>query len=140
MATNLATSQAIHLATSLAMNSATSMAIKPASGPAMSPATSLLNPSYPFELVYSNYLYVRKFHIIIDRHSARVSMHDVGENEGAQGIISALKTHFTTFGSSMEITSDKGQRYKASSTKRFLADWGVKHRPSSAHPPHSIPR
>ena len=83
--------------------------------------------------MYSDYLtlYVRKFLIIIDRHSAGVSVYNVGEKQGAQGLISGLKTHFTSFGSSMEITSDEGPGYTASATKRFLTDWDVKHRPYS---------
>ena len=48
-----------------------------------------------------------------------------------QGLISALKTHFTTFGISIEIASDEGLGHTASATKRFLTDWDVKHRPYS---------
>ena len=52
----------------------------------------------------------------------------------------ALKTHFTTFGISMEVASDGGLEYTASSTRRFLKDWAVRHRLSSAHFPHSNQR
>ena len=75
-------------------------------------------------MVYSDNLtlYARKFLIIIDRYSARLSVYDVGKKEGAQGLISALKTHFTTFGISMEIASDGGPEYTASATKKMLRE------------------
>ena len=116
-----ATSMAMNPATSLATNPATSMATNPATSVAMNPATSL---------------YGRKFLIIIDRNPAWLSVYDVREKEGAQGLIPALKTNFTTFSISMEIASDEGPRYTASATIGFLTDWDVKHRLPSAYPPH----
>ena len=106
------------------------------------PPTPLLHPSYPFELVCSDYmtLYGRKFLIIVDRYSGWLSVYDVGKKEGAQGLISALKTHFTTFGISIEMASDGGPEYTAHTTKKFLKDWAVRHRLSSAHFPHSNQR
>ena len=138
-ALNPATNLAMNPATNLAMNPATSLAMNPATSLAMDPATSLSHSSCPFELVYSDYLtlYGRKFLIIIDRHPAWLSVYDLGEKDGAHGLTSALKTHFATFGISMEITSDGGPEHTASATKRFLTDWDVKHRLSSAYFPHS---
>jgi transposase InsO family protein len=37
----------------------------------------------------------------------------------------------------MEIASDRGREYTASATTRFLKDWDVRHRLSSAYFPHS---
>ena len=85
-------------------------------------------------------LYGRKFLIVVDRYSGWLSVYDVGKKEGAQVLICALKTHFTTFGISMEVASDGGLEYTASSTRRFLKDWAVRHRLSSAHFPHSNQR
>ena len=70
--------------------------------------------------------------IVVDRYSGWLSVYDVGKKEGAQGLISALKTHFSTFGISMEVASDGGPEYTASETEKFLKDWGVRHRLSSA--------
>ena len=106
------------------------------------PPTPLSHPSYPFELVCSDYLtlYGRRFLIVVDRYSGWLSVYDVGKKEGAQGLISALKTHFSTFGISMEVASDGGPEYTASETEKFLKDWGVRHRLSSAYFPHSNQR
>jgi hypothetical protein len=106
------------------------------------PPTPLSQPSYPFELICSDYfsLYGRKFLIAVDRYSGWLSVYDTGKTEGAKGLITALKTHFTTFGISMEVASDGGPEYTAHATKNFLKDWGVHHRQSSAYFPHSNQR
>ena len=74
------------------------------------PPTPLSHPAYPFELICSDYcsLYGRKFLIVVDRYSGWLSVYDTGKTEGAKGLITALKTHFTTFGISMEVASDGG--------------------------------
>ena len=106
------------------------------------PPTPLPHPSYPFELICSDYfsLYGRKYLIMVDRYSGWLSVYDTGKAEGAKGLISALKTHFTTFGISMELASDGGPEYTAAATKWFMRDWGVHHRKSSAYFPHSNQR
>ena len=52
--------------------------------------------------------YIRKFLIIVDRHSAWSPEHNGGKEEGTQGLNSALNNHLATLGISMEITSDRG--------------------------------
>ena len=106
------------------------------------PPTPLSHPSYPFELICSDYLtlYGRRFLIVVDRYSGWLSVYDVGKKEGAQGLITALKTHFTTFGISLEVASDGGPEYIATATDKFLKDWGVRHRLSSSYFPHSNQR
>ena len=106
------------------------------------PPTPLSHPAYPFELICSDYcsLHGRKFLIVVDRYSGWLSVYDAGKTEGAKGLITALKTHFTTFGISMELASDGGPEYTAHATKSFLKDWGVHHRLSSAYFPHSNQR
>ena len=106
------------------------------------PPTPLSHPSYPFELICSDYfsLHGRKYLIMVDRYSGWLSVYDTGKTEGAKGLISALKTHFSTFGISMEVASDGGPEYTAAATKRFMKDWGVHHRQSAAYNPHSNQR
>ena len=89
-----------------------------------SPDTSLSHPSYPCELVYSDHLTLRgrEFLIIIKRHSAWASVYDMQEEEGTQGLISALKTHFTDVGNSREITSDEGPGYTDSISHQKVTD------------------
>ena len=106
------------------------------------PPTPLSHPSYPFEMICSDYfsLYGRKYLIMVDRYSGWLSVYDTGKTEGAKGLISALKTHFSTFGISVEVASDGGPEYMAAATQRFMKDWGVHHRLSSAYFAHSNQR
>ena len=77
---------------------------------------------------------------MVDRYFGWLSVYDTGKTEGAKGLISALKTNFSTFGISMEVASDGGPEYTAAATKRFMKDWGVHHRQSAAYNPHSNQR
>ena len=93
-------------------------------------------------MICSDYfsLYGRKYLITVDRYSGWLSVYDTGKTEGAKGLISALKTHFSTFGISVEVASDGGPEYMAAATQRFMKDWGVHHRLSSAYFAHSNQR
>ena len=106
------------------------------------PPTPPSQPSYPFEMICSDYfsLHGRKYLIIVDRYSGWLSVYDTGKTDGANGLISALKTHFSTFGISTEVASDGGPEYTAAATQRFMKDWGVHHRQSSAYFAHSNQR
>ena len=48
-----------------------------------------------------------------------------------------LREYFCTWGTPEELTSDGGSAYVAAATKRFLSDWGVRHRVSTAYNPHA---
>ena len=56
---------------------------------------------------------------------------------GARGLISCLRSFFSTFGVPEELASDGGPEFKADATAEFLHRWGVKHRLSSAYHPQS---
>ena len=93
-------------------------------------------------MICSDYfsLYGRKYLIMVDRYSGWLSVYNTGKTEGAKGLISAFKTHFSTFGISVEVASDGGPEYMAAATQRFMKDWGVHHRLSSAYFAHSNQR
>lgn len=55
----------------------------------------------------------------------------------ATGLLEQLRSVFKVFGVPVELASDGGPQFKASSTEKFLSKWGVKHRISSAYFPQS---
>ena len=99
------------------------------------PPTPLLQPAYPFERICSDYfsLHGKKFLIVVDRYSGWLSVYSVTAGDGARGLIQTMKTHFSTFGISEQLSSDRGPEYIAEATKKFLKDWGVEQRLSSSY-------
>ena len=97
---------------------------KGASSQSAAPPTPLSHPSHPLELICPDYPtpHDRKSPIIFNRHSAWLSVHGVGEEEGAQGLISTLNTNHTTLNIRAEITSDRGPECRASTTKGTLRE------------------
>ena len=75
---------------------------------------------------------------MVDRYSGWPSVYT--GLSGAAALISALKTHFTTFGIPAELSADGGKEYIAGQTQSFLKTWGTKFRQSSAYFPHSNTR
>ena len=105
------------------------------------PPHPLPTPSYPFEMISSDYFsYAGKhFLIVVDRYSGWLSVYPAGDN-GAASLVKELRCHFTTFGISSEIASDGGPEFVATLTQKFLKDWKVNFRLSSAYFPHSNQR
>ena len=105
------------------------------------PPHHLPTPAYPFEMIASDFFsYAGKhFLIVVDRYSGWLSIYPAG-NDGAASLIKQLRCHFLTFGISSELSSDGGPEFTASSTQKFLKDWKVKFRLSSAYFPHSNQR
>ena len=105
------------------------------------PPKPLPTPSYPFEMIVSDYFSYagKQFLIIADRYSGWLSVYQGGP-DGADSLIKLLKTHFTTFGISDELASDGAGEYLSHKTQKFLKDWKVKFRLSSAYFPHSNQR
>ena len=85
------------------------------------PPKPLPTPSYPFEMIVSDYFSHagKQFLIIADRYSGWLSIYQGGP-DGADSLIKQLKTHFTTFGISDELASDGAGEYVSSKTQRFL--------------------
>ena len=73
--------------------------------------------------------------VVVDRYSNWPIVER--SSNGADGIISCLRQTFSTFGIPEELSTDGGPEFTATSTKKFLLDWGVHHRISSAYYPHS---
>ena len=99
-------------------------------------------PTTPFEAVCSDYFFYKTHYYFIcaDRLSGWTAQQQIrpgGCNSGAQGLLTALRQQFATFGVPVEITSDGGPEFASSETKAFLSKWGVRHRLSSSYLPSS---
>ena len=106
------------------------------------PPAPLPQLAYPFEMICSDYfsLHGKKFLTVVDRYSSWLSVYSVPNGDGARGLIQTLKTHFSTFGISEQLSSDLGPEYVAETTNNFLRDWGAEQRLSSSYFPHSNQR
>ena len=106
------------------------------------PPTPLPSPSYPFELICADYFAFmgNKYLVIADRFSNWLSVSEIKNGQGAENLKNLLRQHFLTYGVSAELASDGGLEFTAATTQKFLKDWGVHHRLSSAYHPHSNQR
>ena len=84
-----------------------------------------------FELDGYNYL------VIVDRYSNWPAVFRVKAKEGADELCKLLRRHFATFGCPDELATDGGSQFVAEGTRKFLQEWKVRHRISSAYFPHS---
>merc|ERR1712055_724713 len=79
--------------------------------------------------------------VLADRYSGWVSLFLAGTGEfDAEALIKRLREYFVTFGVPTEHASDDGAQFKSGKLEKFLKTWGVYHRKSSAHFPHSNSR
>lgn len=101
------------------------------------PPTPPILPAYPFQCLASDYFQYsgRAYLVAVDRYS-NWPVVEVA-NDGAKGLVAALKSIFVTYGISEELASDGGPQYTADETQRFLKNWGINHRLSSVAFPHS---
>ena len=101
------------------------------------------SPSYPFQMVVSDYCHLEGFNYLVmaDRYSGWMSIYAMGKGEcDTDKLISYLKSYFMSYGVAEEFSSDFGPQYKSTKFQKFLEQYGVHHRVSSAFFPHSNSR
>lgn len=106
------------------------------------PSEPAVPPSTPFEQVFADFFEFGGHHYLVigDRLSGWSEIFSTPSGSslsGARGLISCLRSFFSTFGVPEELASDGGPEFKADATAEFLHRWGVKHRISSAYHPQS---
>ena len=107
------------------------------SQPPMPPVTPPV-PDYPFQHVSSDYFSYagNNYLVIVDRYSGWPFIYRCVEETAAE-LVRVLRDYFCTWGTPEELATDGGSTYMAASTQKFLQDWSVRHRISSAYNPHS---
>lgn len=106
------------------------------------PASTTEIPVTPFEAVFADFFVEKGYHYLVagDRLSGWVEVYSsrVGTSSaGSAGLISHLRTMFTTYGIPTSLSSDGGPEFVAGATADFLSRWGIQHRISSAYNPQS---
>ena len=95
-------------------------------------------PTYPFELICSDYFDLEGTHylVTVDRFTGWVDVRRAEpgtEGSGAAGLIATMKETFMAFGVPVEVANDGGPEYSSQEFGKFLERWGVRLRMSSAY-------
>ncbi|XP_045118183.1 uncharacterized protein K02A2.6-like [Portunus trituberculatus] len=96
-------------------------------------------PSRVFESVSADYFHVagHTYLVYVDRMSGWPYVTACPRPASADNLIRALRSVFADTGVPVILRTDGGPQFKASTTRRFLARWGVEHRVSSPHYPRA---
>ena len=97
-------------------------------------------PQWPFQQVCTDYFESggHDYLITTDRFSGWLEILHVPQHQStSKCVISTLRTLFVSYGVPEELSSDGGPQFKSHIFSRFLAQWGVHHRNSSAEYPQS---
>jgi hypothetical protein len=106
------------------------------------PAEPIDPPTTPFEKIFADFFeFGGNYYLIIgDRLSGWTEVYSTpagSQYAGSRGLIRCLRMFFSSFGVPVELASDGGPEFKADSTAKFLRQWDVQHRMSSAYFPES---
>jgi hypothetical protein len=93
------------------------------------------NPDYPFQRICTDYFEIGRhaYLSIVDRFTGWIIVYHYPEQARCKQLIKTCREVFEAYGVAEELSSDGGPQFIANQFKKFLEDWGVKHRISSAH-------
>lgn len=96
-------------------------------------------PSRVFESVSADYFHVagHTYLVYVDRMSGWPHVTACPRPASADNLVRALRSVFADTGVPVILRTDGGPQFTASTTRRFLARWGVEHRVSSPHNPRA---
>ena len=99
-------------------------------------------PQLPFELLFGDYFKLCSYNYLVagDRLSGWTEVIQVTpgtKSSGAEGLCTALRILFATFGVPYEISHDGGPEFIGDVFKEFMRRWGVKHQLASSYHPQS---
>ena len=109
---------------------------------AATPAIPPQIPATPFECIAADFCesHGHQYLVVADRLSGWVEVFSSpsGSSKSTEdGLVSHLRSLFRVFGVPLELSSDGGPQFMASTTEAFLKRWGIHHRVSSAYFPQS---
>ena len=81
---------------------------------------------------YSGKVYL----VVVDRYSGWPLV-VLCRDETTAELIRVLRGYFCAYGAPEELATDGASVYVSEATRKFLGNWGVLHRVSSAYHPHS---
>ena len=97
-----------------------------------------ITPEFPFQSTATDLFHHQghKFLLYVDRFTAWLEI-ALSPRSDALSVINILRRWFTTFGVPAELASDGGPPFDSTAYIRFLKDWGISRRLSSAYFPRS---
>ena len=97
------------------------------------------SPEYPFQRICTDYFEIgsHAYLSIVDRFTGWIIVYHYPEHARSEQLIKTCRKVFEAYGVAEELSSDGGPQFIANRFKKFLEDWGVKHRISSAYYPQS---
>ena len=103
------------------------------------PLHASIEPLYPYQKICCDYfeLLHHAYLSIADRYSGWVSVYHFPISAKNHQLISICRALFQAYGAAEELSSDGGPQFVSHAFERFLKDWGVTHRLSSAEYPQS---